>query len=167
MIFKSAQPNPAHLALAAWEAAGKISAIVTQNIDGLHQAAGSKNVIELHGSVHRNLCMRCKKAYVLHDILNSAGVPKCPCGGIIKPDVVLYEEPLDQTVMENAVREIAGADMLLIGGTSLSVYPAAGFIQAFCGKYIAIINKTPTSMDLKADVAIAEPIGITLEKIHA
>lgn len=167
MIFKSAQPNPAHLALAAWEAAGKLSAIVTQNIDGLHQAAGSKNVIELHGSVHRNLCMRCKKAYVLHDILNSAGVPKCPCGGIIKPDVVLYEEPLDQTVMENAVREIAGADMLLIGGTSLSVYPAAGFIQAFCGKYIAIINKTPTSMDLKADVAITEPIGITLEKIHA
>lgn len=167
MIFKSAQPNPAHLALSAWEAAGKLSAIVTQNIDGLHQAAGSKNVIELHGSVHRNLCMRCKKAYVLHDILNSAGVPKCPCGGIIKPDVVLYEEPLDQTVMENAVREIAGADMLLIGGTSLSVYPAAGFIQAFCGKYIAIINKTPTSMDLKADVAITEPIGITLEKIHA
>lgn len=167
MIFKSAQPNPAHMALAAWEAAGKLSAIVTQNIDGLHQAAGSKNVIELHGSVHRNLCMRCKKAYVLHDILNSAGVPKCHCGGIIKPNVVLYEEPLDQTVMENAVREIAGADMLLIGGTSLSVYPAAGFIQAFCGKYIAIINKTPTSMDLKADVAITEPIGITLEKIHA
>jgi NAD-dependent deacetylase len=111
--------------------------------------------------------MRCKKAYVLHDILNSAGVPICTCGGIIKPDVVLYEEPLDQTVMENAVREIAGADMLLIGGTSLSVYPAAGFIQAFCGKYIAIINKPPTSMDLKADVVIAEPIGITLEKIHA
>lgn len=167
MIFIGSKPNPAHIALAAWEAAGKLSAVVTQNIDGLHQAAGSKNVIELHGSVHRNRCMRCKKAYGLDFILNSAGVPKCSCGGIIKPDVVLYEEPLDQTVMETAVREIAGADMLLIGGTSLSVYPAAGFVQAFTGKYTAILNKTPTSMDSMADLVIAAPIGRTLEKIHA
>jgi NAD-dependent deacetylase len=167
MIFKDAQPNPAHRTLAAWEAAGKLSAVVTQNIDGLHQAAGSRNVVELHGTVYKNRCMRCKKAYDLDVVLNSAGVPKCSCGGIIKPDVVLYEEPLDQTVTEQAIREIARADMLLIGGTSLSVYPAAGFVQAFCGKYIAILNKTPTSMDLKADVVIAEPIGKTLEKIHA
>jgi NAD-dependent deacetylase len=167
MIFKTAKPNPAHLTLAAWEASGKLSCVVTQNIDGLHQAAGSKNVIELHGSVHRNRCMRCKKAYGLDFILQSSGVPKCSCGGIIKPDVVLYEEALDQMVMEQAIREIAGADMLMIGGTSLSVYPAAGFVQAFTGKYIAILNKTPTGMDSKADVVIAAPIGKTLEKIHA
>jgi NAD-dependent deacetylase len=149
MIFKDAHPNPAHLTLAAWELAGKLSAVVTQNIDGLHQTAGSRNVIELHGTVHKNRCMRCKKSYGLDFILNSSGVPKCSCGGIIKPDVVLYEEQLDQTVIEKAVREIACADMLIIGGTSLSVYPAAGFVQAFCGKYIAILNKTPTSMTAK------------------
>ncbi len=167
MIYKDAQPNPAHLTLAAWEAAGKLSAVVTQNIDGLHQAAGSRNVVELHGTVHKNRCMRCKKAYGLDVVLHSAGVPVCSCGGIIKPDVVLYEEPLDQMVMEQTVREIADSDMLLIGGTSLSVYPAAGFVQAFTGKYIVILNKTPTSMDSKADVVIAAPIGKTLEKIHA
>ena len=165
MIYRGAKPNPAHLALAAWEAAGKLSAVVTQNIDGLHQAAGSKNVIELHGTVHRNVCMRCKKRYGLDVIVASSGVPKCSCGGIIKPDVVLYEEPLDQMVTEQTVREIAEADMLLIGGTSLSVYPAAGFVQAFTGKYIAILNKTPTPMDSMANVVIAEPIGKTLEKI--
>lgn len=167
MIFKDAQPNPAHRTLAAWETAGKLSAVVTQNIDGLHQAAGSKNVVELHGTVHKNFCMRCKKAYGLDAILKSAGVPVCTCGGIIKPDVVLYEEPLDQMVMEQAVREIAGAEMLLIGGTSLSVYPAAGFVQAFTGKYIVILNKAPTNMDSKADLVIDAPIGKTLEKIHA
>ncbi len=167
MIFKDAQPNPAHIALAAWEARGKLSAIVTQNIDGLHQAAGSKNVIELHGTIHENKCMRCKKKYGLDVVLQSTGVPKCSCGGIIKPDVVLYEEPLDQKIMEKTVREIADADMLLIGGTSLSVYPAAGFIKAFTGKYIAVLNKTPTSIDSKADVVISAPIGKTLEKIHA
>ncbi len=166
MIYKDARPNPAHFRLAAWEAKGKLSAIVTQNIDGLHQAAGSKNVIELHGTVHKNLCMRCKRLYTLEDILQTSGVPQCSCGGIIKPEVVLYEEPLNQKVMYETVREIADADMLLIGGTSLSVYPAAGFVQAFTGKYLAILNKTPTPMDQKADLVIAAPIGQTLEKIH-
>ena len=166
MIYRDAKPNPAHLALAAWEAAGKLSAVVTQNIDGLHQAAGSKNVIELHGTVHNNCCMRCKKRYGLDVIVASSGVPKCSCGGIIKPDVVLYEEQLDQKVMDHTVREIADADMLLIGGTSLSVYPAAGFVQAFTGKHIAILNKTPTPMDSMANVVIAEPIGKTLENIR-
>ena len=165
MIYPHAKPNPAHLALADWEAKGKLLAVVTQNIDGLHQAAGSKNVIELHGSVHRNRCMRCRKSYGLDAVLTASGVPMCPCGGIIKPEVVLYEEPLDQKVMENAVRAIADADMLLIGGTSLSVYPAAGFVQAFTGKYVAILNKTPTPMDQQADVVIAAPIGETLQKI--
>ena len=166
MIYREAAPNPAHTALAAWESAGKLLAIVTQNIDGLHQAAGSKSVIELHGSVHKNRCMRCKKSYGLDIVLQSSGVPKCSCGGIIKPEVVLYEEPLDQRVMEQAVRKIADADMLLIGGTSLSVYPAAGFVQAFTGKYVAIVNKTPTPMDDKADLVIDSPIGMTLSKIH-
>ncbi len=165
MIFRNAKPNPAHAALAAWEARGKLSAVVTQNIDGLHQAAGSKNVIELHGTVHKNACMRCKTKYGLDVVLASTGVPRCFCGGIIKPDVVLYEEPLDQNVMEQTVREIACADMLIIGGTSLSVYPAAGFVQAFTGKYLAILNKTPTPMDGKADLVIAGPIGKMLEKI--
>ena len=165
MIFRNAKPNPAHAVLAAWEARGKLSAVVTQNIDGLHQAAGSKNVIELHGTVHKNACIRCKTKYGLDVVLASTGVPRCSCGGIIKPEVVLYEEPLDQNVMEQTVREIACADMLIIGGTSLSVYPAAGFVQAFTGKYLAILNKTPTPMDGKADLVIAGPIGKTLEKI--
>lgn len=166
MIYLDAKPNPAHLALAAWEAKGKLSAVITQNIDGLHQAAGSKNVIELHGTIHKNACMRCKKKYGLDVILASSGAPRCSCGGIIKPGVVLYEEPLDQKVMEQAVREISNADMLLIGGTSLAVYPAAGFVQAFTGKYVAILNKTPTPMDSMADVVISEPIGKTFEKIR-
>ncbi len=166
MICQAARPNSAHLALASWEAAGKLTAIVTQNIDGLHQAAGSRKVIELHGTVHKNCCLRCNKPYGLDAVCKSPGVPKCSCGGIIKPEVVLYEEPLDQKVMEQTVREIADADMLLIGGTSLLVYPAAGFVQAFCGKYMAILNKTPTPMDNKADLVIAGSIGKTLEKIR-
>ena len=165
MIYTAAKPNPAHIALANWEAKGKLSAIITQNIDGLHQAAGSKNVVELHGSVHQNYCQRCKKAYSLDYILQSENVPKCVCGGIIKPDVVLYQEPLEQKIMEKTVREIADADMLLIGGTSLSVYPAAGFVQAFTGKYMAIINKTQTPIDQKVDVAINACIGETLQKV--
>ncbi len=165
MVYPHAKPNPAHLALADWEAKGKLNAVITQNIDGLHQAAGSKNVIELHGSVHQNRCMRCRKSYGLDAVLSAPGVPKCSCGGIIKPEVILYEEPLEQNVMENAVRAIADADMLLIGGTSLSVYPAAGFVQAFTGKYVAILNKTPTPMDRQANVVIAAPIGETLQKI--
>ncbi len=165
MIYTGAKPNPAHIALARWEKAGRLCAIITQNIDGLHQTAGSKNVVELHGTIHQNHCQRCKKAYGLDFILQSEGVPKCACGGTIKPDVVLYEENLDQHVMEKTVREMADADMLMIGGTSLSVYPAAGFVQAFTGKYLAIINKTPTSLDQKADAVIAAPIGETLQKI--
>lgn len=166
MIYQEARPNPAHLALAALEAAGKLCAIVTQNIDGLHQAAGSKNVIELHGTIHKNHCLRCFRLYGLDAVRKSSSVPLCSCGGIIKPEVVLYEEPLDQKVMEQTVREIADADMLLIGGTSLSVYPAAGFVQAFCGKYMAILNKTPTPLDNKADLVITDSIGNTLEKIR-
>lgn len=165
MIYTTAKPNPAHIALASWEAKGKLSAIITQNIDGLHQSAGSKNVVELHGNVHQNHCQRCKKAYSLDYILQSENVPKCVCGGIIKPDVVLYEEPLEQKIMEKTVREIADADMLLIGGTSLSVYPAASFVQAFTGKYMAIINKTQTPIDQKVDVAINACIGETLQKV--
>ncbi len=166
MIYPDAAPNPAHRALAAWEEAGKLSCVITQNIDGLHQAAGSKNVLELHGSVHQNACMRCKKAYGLKTIMQSPGVPRCDCGGIIKPNVVLYEEPLDDGVMDRASREITGADMLLIGGTSLAVYPAAGLVRYFSGKYIAVVNKMPTPMDDQADVVIPMPIGQTLEKIH-
>jgi NAD-dependent deacetylase len=166
MIYPDAAPNPAHRALAAWEAAGKLSCVITQNIDGLHQAAGSKNVLELHGSVHQNACTRCKRAYGLEAIMQSSGVPRCDCGGIIKPKVVLYEEPLDDDVMNRAAREISQADMLLIGGTSLSVYPAAGLVQFFSGKYIAVVNKAPTPMDDQADVMITLPIGQTLEKIH-
>ena len=165
MIYPAAKPNPAHLALVRWEDAGKLKSVVTQNIDGLHQAAGSKNVIELHGTVHKNRCMRCRKAYGLDAVLSTQAVPRCDCGGIIKPEVVLYEEPLDQHVTESAVRAIADADMMLIGGTSLSVYPAAGFVQAFTGKYTVILNKTPTPLDKQADLVIAAPIGETLQKI--
>ena len=166
MIYTDAKPNQAHISLSKWEAHGKLSAIITQNIDGLHQAAGSKNVVEMHGSVHQNHCIRCKKAYDLSFILHAEYVPLCSCGGIVKPDVVLYEEPLKQSVMEKTVHEIADADMLLIGGTSLSVYPAAGFVQAFTGKYLVILNKTTTPMDHKADLCIAAPIGETLQKIN-
>jgi NAD-dependent deacetylase len=166
MIYPDAAPNPAHRVLAAWEAAGKLSCVITQNIDGLHQAAGSKNVLELHGSVHQNACTLCKKNYGLETIMQYCGVPRCDCGGIIKPKVVLYEEPLNDDVMNCAAKEIAQADMLLIGGTSLAVYPAAGLVRFFSGKYIAVVNKTPTPMDDQADVLIPLPIGQTLEKIH-
>ena len=166
MIYPDAAPNPAHRSLAAWEEAGKLSCVITQNIDGLHQAAGSKNVLELHGSVHKNACMHCKKAYNLETVMKSSGVPRCDCGGIIKPKVVLYEEPLDEVVMSRAAKEISQADMLIIGGTSLAVYPAAGLVRFFSGNYIAVVNKTPTPMDNQADVLIPHPIGQTLEKIH-
>jgi NAD-dependent deacetylase len=167
MIYQAARPNPAHIALARLEAAGKLFGIVTQNIDGLHQAAGSKNVIELHGTVYKNHCVRCCKMYDLDYVLHVSGIPVCTCGGTIKPDVVLYEEPLNQQTMENTVRILAQADMLIIGGTSLSVYPAAGFVQAFTGKQLVILNKTPTPLDEQADLVIAAPIGETLSKIHA
>ena len=142
MLAPEARPNAAHKKLAEWEAAGKLTAVVTQNIDGLHQAAGSKHVCELHGSVHRNYCERCGKFYGLDFILNGTGVPRCTCGGIVKPDVVLYEEGLDQSVMNDAVDSIARADLLIIGGTSLNVWPAAGLINYFRGKRLALTTTT-------------------------
>ncbi len=159
MIFTEAQPNAAHLKLAELEQAGKLSCIITQNIDGLHTAAGSKEVVELHGSVHRNFCESCGKAYPLSHIMESEGVPKCSCGGFVKPDVVLYEEQLKDSDITRAVDEIAAADMLIIGGTSLAVYPAAGLVRYFRGRHLVIINKSPTDMDSKADLVIADSIG--------
>ena len=161
MLFPQARPNPAHEALAELERRGILSAVITQNIDGLHQAAGSRNVIELHGSVLRNHCVRCHRSYSLDEILQSQGVPRCPCGGVIKPDVVLYGEQLPVEAIEGALDAIAAADLLLIGGTSLAVYPAAGFVQDYRGK-LAIINRSPTPMDRRADLLISAPIGKTL-----
>ena len=162
MLFPDAKPNKAHLALAELERQGKLKAVVTQNIDGLHQAAGSKEVLELHGSVHRNYCMRCRKFYPMEDILNSTGIPKCSCGGTIKPDVVLYEEGLDDDVIGRSVMHIRNADLLIIGGTSLTVYPAAGLVNYYRGSRLVLINKSATPMDHSADLVIAEPIGETL-----
>lgn len=159
MLAPEARPNAAHQKLAEWEAAGKLTAVVTQNIDGLHQAAGSKHVCELHGSVHRNYCERCGKFYGLDFILNGTGVPRCTCGGIVKPDVVLYEEGLDQSVMNDAVDSIARADLLIIGGTSLNVWPAAGLINYFRGNRLALINKSAVARDLSAGLVITDPIG--------
>ncbi|MCD8049039.1 MAG: NAD-dependent protein deacylase [Clostridia bacterium] len=159
MIFEDAKPNAAHEYLAALEKKGKLKAIVTQNIDSLHTAAGSKNVFELHGSVMRNYCMKCGKFYGLDAVTKSRGVPKCDCGGIIKPDVVLYEEMLDDACMRGAVKAISKADMLIIGGTSLVVYPAAGLINYFDGKYLVLINKSVTAQDSKADLVIHDAIG--------
>lgn len=162
MLFPDAKPNRAHLALAELEKSGKVRAVITQNIDGLHQAAGSREVLELHGSVHRNYCSRCKKFYGLEAILNSEGVPRCSCGGIIKPDVVLYEEGLDNCVIERAVQYIMEADMLIIGGTSLTVYPAAGLIDYYKGEKLALINKSVTPRDSQADLVICDSIGTVL-----
>ena len=159
MLAPEAKPNAAHRKLAEWEAAGKLTAVVTQNIDGLHQAAGSKHVCELHGSVHRNYCERCGKFYGLDFILSGSGVPRCECGGVVKPDVVLYEEGLDQSVMNDAVNSIARADLLIIGGTSLNVWPAAGLINYFRGKRLALINKSAVARDLSAGLVITDPIG--------
>ena len=160
MLFPDARPNAAHLKLAELERAGKLKAVVTQNIDGLHQAAGSVNVYELHGSVHRNYCMKCHQFYDLDFMMKSDGVPHCPvCGGMIKPDVVLYEESLDQETIEAAVLAISRADMLIIGGTSLAVYPAAGLIRYYRGNKLTLINKSPTPYDKEADLVIAGPIG--------
>ena len=165
MLCLSAKPNAAHLKLAELEKAGKLKAIVTQNIDGLHQAAGSKTVYELHGSVLRNYCESCGKFYDAQYILDSEDVPRCECGGFIKPDVVLYEEGLDNTVMTNAIRAIASADMLIIGGTSLVVYPAAGLIDYYKGNKLVVINKAPTSRDSMADLVISGPIGEIFSQI--
>lgn len=166
MIFTDAKPNPAHLKLAQLEKAGKLSAVVTQNIDGLHQVAGSQNVFELHGSVHRNYCQKCGKFYDVDYIVNSKGIPCCEdCGGIVKPDVVLYEEGLDSATIQGAVRAISNADMLIIGGTSLVVYPAAGMIDYFRGKYLVVLNRDATSRDKQADLCITDPIGEVLGQI--
>ena len=165
MMFLDAKPNKAHLKLAEMEEKGKLSAVITQNIDGLHQLAGSKNVLELHGSIHRNYCQKCGKFYDAKYVKGSEGIPTCDCGGRIKPDVVLYEESLDNTVIQKSVREIAEADMLIIGGTSLVVYPAASFIDYFRGKYLVVINKSATPRDEQADLCIQKSIGEILEGI--
>ena len=162
MLFPDAQPNAAHKALAKLEQQGKVRAVITQNIDGLHQAAGSKEVLELHGSVHRNYCTRCGKFFGLSDILGMNGVPRCECGGIIKPDVVLYEEGLDNEVIERSIAHIRKADMLIIGGTSLVVYPAAGLIDYYHGNKLVLINKSATSRDGQADLVISDSIGKVL-----
>lgn len=164
MIFPDAKPNDAHKKLAELEKCGKLSAVVTQNIDGLHQMAGSKNVIELHGSVHRNYCTKCGKFYPLSAITESAGVPKCSCGGTIKPDVVLYEESLKTEDIERAVSEISAADTLIIGGTSLVVYPAAGLVRYFKGKHLAVINKSEINAN-NAELVINDSIGKVMSKI--
>ena len=165
MMFLDAKPNAAHKKLAELEQAGKLKAIITQNIDGLHTAAGSKKVLELHGSVHRNYCMDCGKFYTAEDILNSTGIPKCTCGGIIKPDVVLYEEGLDDKTVTEAVREISQCDTLIIAGTSLTVYPAAGMVRYFQGDNLVLINRDKTSMDGSCDLVIHDKVGETLDKI--
>lgn len=162
MIFPQAKPNAAHLKLAELERAGKLSAVVTQNIDGLHTAAGSRRVIELHGSVHRNHCMSCGKSYGLEFVMGCEGVPRCECGGIVKPDVVLYGENLDDNDIDSAINEISRADLLIIGGTSLAVYPAAGLIRFFNGERIVVINKSPISADRNADLVINGSIGEAL-----
>ena len=166
MLCLDAQPNAAHIKLAELEQAGKLKAIVTQNIDGLHQKAGSKNVLELHGSVHRNFCQRCHKFFDAEYMLHSEGVPKCDaCGGPIKPDVVLYEEGLDNDVIEQSLYYISHADMLIIGGTSLVVYPAAGLVRYYGGHKLVLINKSATDMDKSADLVINEPIGEVFRRI--
>ena len=159
MMFLDAKPNKAHLKLAELEAARKLTAVITQNIDGLHQAAGSKNVLELHGSIHRNYCMRCKKQYSARFVKESKGIPTCDCGGTIRPDVVLYEEGLDNQIIQKSIRAISEADMLIIGGTSLIVYPAAGLIDYYRGNKLVVINMSVTSQDKNADLVIQEPIG--------
>lgn len=165
MMYLDAKPNAAHLKLAELEAAGKLKAVITQNIDGLHQMAGSKNVLELHGSIHRNYCQRCGRFYDAKYVKQSSAIPRCSCGGIIKPDVVLYEEGLDNEVIRATIQAIGRADMLIIGGTSLVVYPAASFIDYFRGKYLVVINKSATSRDASADLCIGEPIGKVLNSI--
>lgn len=159
MLFPDAEPNRAHKALAKLEQEGRLRAVITQNIDGLHQKAGSQEVLELHGSVLRNYCTKCGKFYGLEAVLESEGVPRCTCGGVIKPDVVLYEEGLDQHTLQKAVYYISNADVLIIGGTSLTVYPAAGLIDYYGGKKLVLINKSVTPMDSRADLMISGPIG--------
>ncbi len=165
MLCLTAKPNAAHKKLAELERAGKLKAVITQNIDGLHQAAGSKKVLELHGSVLRNYCTGCGKFFDAHHILESTKIPVCDCGEIVKPDVVLYEEGLDNQIIEEAVRSIQEADMLIIGGTSLAVYPAAGLIDYYRGNKLVLVNKTPTPKDSMADLVVSGSIGELFAKI--
>ena len=166
MICLDAKPNKAHLKLAELEKKGKLTAVVTQNIDGLHTLAGNKKVYELHGSVHRNYCTKCGKFYGIEAITDSTGVPTCECGGVIKPDVVLYEEGLDNDTVEGAVKAIASCDMLIIAGTSMTVYPAAGLVRYFRGKYLVEINRDATAIDDQCDLVIHGKVGETLDKIE-
>lgn len=166
MLFPEVMPNKAHKALTKLEEMGKLKAIITQNIDGLHQKAGSKNVLELHGTVLKNYCMKCNESYDVDYIINSKGVPKCEdCGGTIKPDVVLYEESLDMDTLEKSIYFISKADTLIIGGTSLVVYPASGLINYFQGSHLVVINKSPTSRDAQADILIKDSIGKVLGEV--
>ena len=165
LLVKGIKPNKAHKKLAEWEQEGKLKAVITQNIDGLHQAAGSKEVLELHGSVHRNYCEKCGKFYDFDFMADCEGIPTCECGGRIKPDVVLYEEGLDMDIMRKAVDYIASADVLIIGGTSLVVYPAAGLIDYYRGNKLILINKSATTRDSQADLVIQGPIGEVLDQL--
>ena len=165
MIATAAKPNAAHLKLAELEKMGKLTAVITQNIDGLHQAAGSSRVYELHGSVHRNYCERCRTFYGLEHILETTGVPRCKCGGTVKPDVVLYEEGLDQQTINDSIRALREADLLIIGGTSLNVWPAAGLINYYRGNRVVLINKSAVGRDLDASLVITDPIGEVLSQI--
>ena len=167
MLYLQAQPNQAHLQLAKWEREGKIKGVITQNIDGLHQKAGSRHVVELHGSVLRNHCMRCGTAYTAEEMAQSQGVPRCTCDGVIKPDVVLYEESLNGADIEEAVRLIENAEVLIVGGTSLAVYPAAGLIDYYRGDRLVLINRDATPYDRRANLLIQEKIGWVLGQIDA
>jgi NAD-dependent deacetylase len=165
LVYPDAKPNPAHRALAALEANGRLAAIVTQNIDGLHQMAGSREVIELHGSIHRNTCLTCGAAHGLEAVLQADGPPRCTCGGIIKPDVVLYEEPLDSDTINRAIDVIKTADLMIVAGTSLAVYPAAGLLGYFHGRNTVVINTSPTARDAGASLLISQPVGQVLAQI--
>ncbi len=165
MIFLDAKPNVTHTKLTELEGVGKVKAVITQNIDGLHQKAGSKNIMELHGSVHRNYCMKCGKYHGIEAILNTDGVPLCECGGVIKPDVVLYEEGLNQRLMSDAVKSIAQADMLIVGGTSLSVYPAAGLVEYYRGDRLVLVNKSATPYDRHANLLLQNGLGEVFSQV--
>ena len=165
MLPLDAQPNDAHRFLAQLEAGGRLTAVITQNIDGLHQKAGSKTVLELHGSVHRNYCQKCHKCYSAEEILATAGIPRCTCGGLIKPDVVLYEEQLDSETIDESLNAITAADMLIIAGTSLTVYPAASLVHYFHGRYLVLINRDPTPMDDKTSLTLHGKVGEVLSQI--
>ena len=166
MVYPDAKPNPAHIALAKLEEMGKLSAVITQNIDGLHQAAGSRRVFELHGSVHRNFCLRCGRRYDAAFVAQGAGLPRCACGGLVRPDVVLYGEALDEDTVRGALNALMRADLLIVGGTSLAVYPAAAYLDAFRGDALVVINRDPTPRDGAAALLLREPIGQALGSLQ-